>query len=236
MKHKIIFRFWFIILLCSGMVTGIPGADARQMGENINISDEKTEQDKALQQSLELLKKLPPKFKEVIGFKPQQMNKELKTLTSLKWDVFIVGLDSLDNLSNNPETIMRKVHERIYPVSAGGELVTSITLRKRNGKWEFAVFGELVREFMDSAFKVHDRSRSLPPLTSYFIVKVPAMYRTYFGYHLKGKPYIIVEDKLPAIPFPERAIPSTLPAETVFKELKKEAKIYRYILEKPDNK
>jgi hypothetical protein len=119
------------VLYCS-MVISISNLDAQQNAQ----------QQKAAQESFNLLKRLPVPILEELGFKTRQMINQSSLGNPLQ--AYIVWLGSLKTFTegDKPGEILQDVKELNYPVYACEMPVSSITIRKRNGKWTFGYYSE----------------------------------------------------------------------------------------------
>jgi hypothetical protein len=192
----------------------------------------------AAKKSLRLLQKLPAEFKELLGFKPEHMDKELSLKEKEKSiKVYTVGSASLEEYKEegDPNHILKNAYQLIYPVYMDEELVSSITIREREGKWTFAMFGGKEIESVKNAWEEYrDRYET-------FLVQVPAMYRVFLGYRRPsaddGPAQLNLIDvrKHPGEANKEVKSPAPKLAEDVFKQLSKQTEKYK-IKQSPDKR
>jgi hypothetical protein len=169
--------FYAIVFLCVFLFSGpMLTADYRELPERL----------KAAEASLSLLKKLPPPLLKELGFKQDWK------LESLRLSGFLVTLDAKIKGTGGAGPAERQPVEAAYAVMAGAELFTSITIRKREGQWAFAVFGE--REAMNS-LKAMDMNLSLRGVDKIgardcITLDITALNLRFLGYFLKDELYL----------------------------------------------
>jgi hypothetical protein len=199
---RLIIILYLIFILCSGIVNG---------------NNEIQEQQQAAQESFNLLKRLPVPILEEIGFKTRQMINQSSLGNPLP--AYIVWLGSLKTFTegDKPGEILQEVKELNYPVYACEMPVSSITIRKRNGKWTFAAIGGKEILYAEYARKIHP-GPGVTRESSYFMVQVQTMVLTFLGYYSKNKFYLIPTHEHPDLKF---ELYKPVPAEQVFLELKR---------------
>jgi hypothetical protein len=142
------------------------------------------------------LKKLSPKSRELLGFKSDE---ELKQ--SLRGDtiaVYMIALDDLEKFKpkDDPKKILLDLKMEIFPIYSGKTLKSSITIRKKGAKWEHVALGGHEIHIVEPARTKHSKSNKMHP-SSYFVVRIPAMYLIFLGYYSKGKLYLIPSHEHP---------------------------------------
>ena len=207
--------YLILILYCS-MVISISNLDAQQNAQ----------QQKAAQQSFRILKQLPPPILEKLGFKTKQMINQSSLGNPLP--AYIVWLGSLKTFTESDKRgeILQDVKELNYPVYACEMPVSSVTIRKRKGKWAFAAIGGKEILYAEHARKIHSSAGSIQK-SSYFMVQVQAMVLTFLGYNSKSKLYLIPTREHPDLKF---ELYKPVPAEKVFIELKRFVEKYENVL------
>jgi hypothetical protein len=176
------------------------------------------------------LKKLSPKFREMMGFKTKEELKNSKLGDPL--EIYMVGLKDLKKYiaDDDPKTILLDTEEIIYPVYVGNTLKSSISIRKREGKWQHAsIGGHEIHAAVPARETISKKSRRL--LSSYFIVKVPAMYLVFLGYYQQDKLYLALAHKHPDLEFD---LYKPVPADEVFVKLQPLAEKYEKVLIPPN--
>lgn len=188
-------------MLCSGTIAGVTNQKAQQ---------------KAARESIRLLKQLPMTIVRELGFKTERMVKDSSLGKPLKG--YIISLDNILEFKQNhdPGKIPVDVKEVNYPVYVSEKSVSSITIREKQGKWEFAVMGRKEILFAEQARQIHTASSPGSP-HSYFMVQIPAMYLTFLAYYLDGILYLIPTHEDPDLEFP---LYESVLAEDLFLELK----------------
>jgi hypothetical protein len=165
---------------------------------NAQDPDEK-EQDKEAKKSLEMLKKTPPKLLKLLDLTPEEA---AKTTRGKKLKVFDIGLDKLKTFKtgDNTKKILVDTKEIVYPIYVGSKLKTSISIRKskNGGKWQNASIGGGEIHFLEPSRMKHSKLNKIS-LSAYFVVRVPALYLSFLGYHLKGKLYFIPTHEHPDV-------------------------------------
>jgi hypothetical protein len=198
------------------MVISISNLDAQQNAQ----------QQKAAQESFNLLKRLPVPILEELGFKTRQMINQSSLGNPLQ--AYIVWLGSLKTFTegDKPGEILQDVKELNYPVYACEMPVSSITIRKRNGKWTFAAIGGKEVLYAEYARKIHP-GPGVTQHSSYFMVQVQAMVLTFLGYYSEGKLFLIPTHGHPDLKF---ELYKPVPAENIFIELKRFVEKYENLL------
>jgi hypothetical protein len=170
-------------------------------------------------ESLELLKALPWPILKELGFETKAMVKKSK-LGKKPFYTLGMGSGRWQDTGEIPGDIF-EVH---YPVEVEKEPVTSITLRKRGGKWKFAVINDY-RAL--SAVKTLDEMIAPRKLPSYFIVQIQSMNLSFLAYFLEEEEEEIEEDNIilylvPTHEDPDLTFPLyvPVPAAEVFLKLK----------------
>lgn len=192
---------------------GINGKGNAQPAEEITIDNinEALTQQKTARQSLDLLKQLPGPILEELGFKSKQMLNDSSLGEALQ--VYLVGLNLLKAFEANrdPVKILEDADEANFPVHVNEKSISSITIRKRNGKWVCAVIGKKEPLFAEQARLKQDASHP------YFMVQVQPLYLTFLAYFSADKLYLIPTHEDPDLEFP---LYKPVPAEEVFFKLK----------------
>ncbi|NIM13203.1 MAG: hypothetical protein GTO45_13885 [Candidatus Aminicenantes bacterium] len=198
------------LILCGSIVINVSHLDAQQ-----NNNDTRQ---KAAQESLDLLKQLPPPVLEKLGFETRQMINESSLGKPLQ--AYIIWLGSLKEFKqgDDPGGMLKDVDEFNYPVYACEMPISSVTIRKRKEKWAFAAIGGREILSAENARLKHSASNPIPP-PSYFMVQIQAMSLTFLGYDSEGKMYLIPTHEHPDLENYEPYKPVL--AEEVFIELKR---------------
>jgi hypothetical protein len=200
---KLIIALYLMLILCGSTASG--------------NNNESREQQQAAQQSFRVLKQLPPPILEELDFKPAGIINNSSLGNPLP--AYIVWLGSLKTFtaSDRPGEILQDVQECNYPVYACEMPVSSVTIRKRNGKWAFAALGGKEILYAEHARAIHSGTGPITK-SSYFMVQVQAMDLTFLGYDSEGKLYLIPTHEHPDLKFD---LYKPVPAEQVFIELKR---------------
>ncbi len=176
----------------------------------------------ARNKSHKLLKHLPLNIKKLLCFESERMVEKSK-LGKKPWVVHVVTLNSLknNNADINPDEILGKPYKEVtYPVVVDRKIVTLITLRKRNGKWTFAMFMG-VQKYVNISPPASIRPLARNEMNrdnDKFIVEIPALYLVFRGFYSGKDLYLIPTHKHPEIDF---EVDKPLPAKDVFKQLSK---------------
>ena len=198
--------YLILILYCS-MVISISNLDAQQNAQ----------QQKAAQESFDLLRQLPSPILEELGFKTKHMINQSSLGNPLPTYIVWLGRLKAFTAGDKPGEILQDVKELNYPVYACEMPVSSITTRKRNGKWSFAAIGGKEVLYAEQARKIH-AGPGAAQKTSYFMVQVQAMILTFLGYYSEDKLYLIPTHEHPDLRF---ELYKPVPAGQVFLELKR---------------
>jgi hypothetical protein len=203
------------LILCGSIVINV---------SNLNAQQNNNTRQKAAQESLVLLKQLPPSVLEKLGFETKQMINESTLGKPLK--AYIIWLGSLKTFKqgDDPGGILKDVKECNYPVYACKMPVSSVTIRKRKEKWAFAAIGG--REIVSAEYArlKHSATSTISP-PSYYIVQIQAMGLTFLGYDSDTKMYLIPTHKHPDLEEYEPYKPVS--AEEIFIELKRIIEKYK---------
>lgn len=119
-----------------------------------------------------------------------------------------VAMVQLDDLrayrpGNDPAALLRDLHKMIFPVLVSNQVRSSITVERRDSRWQGTSFGAPTLAGMTESARRASSSASGVAPTSYVLVHVAALNRHYLG-HRAGNRLIlttIVDDpvlKLPA--------------------------------------
>lgn len=188
MKHIRLIIFYLSLVLLLGITTSMNAQDP----------DEK-DQDNEAKKSQEMLKKTPAKLLALLDLTQAEA---AKTTRGKKLKVFEIGLDKLKTFKtgDNPKKILVDMKESVYPIYVGSKLKTAISIRKgkEGGKWQNASIGGGEIHFIEPSRVKHSKANRIS-LSAYFVVRVPAMYLSFLGYHHKGKLYIIPTHEHPDV-------------------------------------
>lgn len=169
-------------------------------------------QQQTAQKSLELLRKLPQPILKELGFTSQQMVQRSSSGEPLGAQIVTLGSIKAFNAGDDPGKLLLDSNELHYPVYVDKRPISSITIRKKGGGWEFALFG-------DRGILLAEKARLRQPVSrpSYFMVQVQALYLTFLAYYQAGKLYLIPTCAEPDLKYP---LYEPVPAERVFLALK----------------
>lgn len=217
MKHICLIIFYLSLVLLLGITTSMNAQDP----------DEKDQEEEA-GKSQEILKKMPPKLLETLDLTPEEA---AKTTRGKKLKVFEIGLDKLKTFKtgDNTKQILVDTKEIVYPIYVGSKLKTSISIRKNGGKWQNASIGGAEIHFLETSRMKHSKLNKISP-TAYFVVRVPALYLSFLGYHLKGKLYFIPTHEHPDV---ELVLDKGTLAEEIYVKLQPLIDKYTNILRPP---
>jgi hypothetical protein len=173
----------------------------------------------AAREGLELLKALPWPIQKELGFGSKTMVEKSKLG---KKSFYTLGKGA--GLWQDTREIPGDVLEVHYPVEVEKELVTSITTRKREGKWKFAVISDSGALSAVKALNGMIAPREEP---SYFMVQIQSMNLSFLAYFLEQEQEEMEEDNtllylVPTHEDPDLKFPLyvPVPAAEVFLELK----------------
>lgn len=126
---------------------------------------------------------------------------EVKTATlGQPLPVLMVQLDDLRAYrpGSDPGALLRDLHRVIFPVLVHNQVRSSITVERRNDRWQGTSFGapKLAR-MMESVRRDSSSATGVPP-NSYIVVHVAALNRHYLGHRFANKLILtaIVDDSL----------------------------------------
>ena len=164
--------------------------------------------------ALALLRALPWPLLKELGFEAKAMVGKSQLG---KQPFYTLGMGS--GRWQDSEEIPGDVLEVHYPVEVDKELVTAITLRKRGGKWKFAVIGDSRALSAVKTLKEIPVPREPP---SYFLVQIQSLNLSFLAYFLEEEEeeqilYLIPTHEDPDLKFP---LYEPVPAVEVFLELK----------------
>jgi hypothetical protein len=170
-------------------------------------------------EGLELLKALPWPIQKELGFESKVMVEKSKLG---KKSFYTLGRGSGRWLDT--EEIPGEVSEVHYPVEVDKKPVASITTRKREGKWKFAVISD---NKALSAVKTLNEMIAPREEPSYFMVQIQSMNLSFLAYFLEQEQEEMEEDNIllylvPTHEDPDLTFPLyvPVPAAEVFLELK----------------
>ena len=173
----------------------------------------------AAEEGLKILKALPWPIQKELGFESKAMVEKSK-LGKKFFYTLGKGTGRWQDSGEIPGDVL-EVH---YPVEVGKELVTSITIRKRGGKWNFAVINDYRALSVVKTLNEMIAPRELP---SYFMVQIQSMNLSFLAYFLKEEDEEMEEDNIilylvPTHEDPDLTFPLYVPvaAAEVFLELK----------------
>lgn len=129
--------------------------------------------------------------------------------------VFMVRLDDLRAYKSgiDPHTLLRDLDRVVFPVLVNDEVRSSVTIEKRNGRWQGTGFGapKFALAF-ESARQVSASANSVPPL-AHAMVHVAALNRHYLAHRSNGRLMLttIADD-----PILRLRAGRTIPADQIF--------------------
>jgi|SRR6185295_582001 hypothetical protein len=144
---------------------------------------------------------------------------EVKTATlGPPLPVFMVRLDDLRAYRPGPDagTLLRDLHKTIYPVLVNDHVRSSITVERRDNRWQGTSFGApKLAGLTERARRASSSARGVSP-DSYVLVHVAALNRYYLGHRSDGKLMLtmIVDD--PAL---KLSVGQEVAAENAFQTL-----------------
>jgi len=105
---------------------------------------------------------------------------------------FMVGLDELKGYrsEDDPKILLKGGDEYTYPVTAANHVRASLTVGKKGDRWKLVSFGSPHTSKL-IAKTLERRCTERLPRSSYFIVKVPALYYFFLGYRQGDRLLII---------------------------------------------
>lgn len=194
------------------------------------IAQDDAAQDREANKSHSTLKKLPNKVLEALQLTEAEA---ADTRLGKKINVFMIGLDHLAAYKSGDSTKKLLIDTKliIYPIYSGGQLKTSLSIRKRGGGWKNAAIGGTEMLYLAPIREAHAQVNGINE-KSYFMVRVPGLYLNFLGYYQKGDLYLI-----PTHEHPEVALdPGTaVPARDVYLKMKPLVSKYKKILQRPGN-
>ncbi len=152
----------------------------------VSFSRIREQQLAAAREGLRVLKQFPMKFAALLGFKSKKQLLESTLDPGKFYDDYFLPVSFIEEkVVKPPDKHIESVLGYLFGVKAcvlhQGKVITTITVRKRtNGRWSFALFGEVVptelsRRELDGL--------SPEPGKEFFIVEVPAYYKSFWGYY-----------------------------------------------------
>jgi len=173
----------------------------------------------AAKEGLELLKALPWLIQKELGFESKTLVEKSK-LGKKSFYTLGRGAGRWQDTGEIPGDVL-EIH---YPVEVETELVTSITIRKREGKWKFAVIND---SHALSAVKTLNEMIAPRETPSYFMVQIQSMNLSFLAYFLEQEEEEMGEDRIILYLVPTHEDPDLhfplyipVPAAEVFGELK----------------
>ncbi|MFH2045401.1 MAG: hypothetical protein ABIK92_09680 [Pseudomonadota bacterium] len=103
--------------------------------------------------------------------------------------VFIVRLDHLKGYQKgmDADKVLRGGNHFIYPVLANNQVRSSITIAGSENKWKAVSFGNPTMIKLLTKTRAESAKTNKLPLSSYFIVQVPALNFYFLGYRIDNK-------------------------------------------------
>jgi hypothetical protein len=170
-------------------------------------------------EALELLKALPWSLQKELGFESKAMLEKSK-LGKKTFYTLGLGSESKQDTKDIPGDVL-EIH---YPIEVENKLVTSITIRKRRGKWKFAVIND--NRALSAVIALNEMIVPREP-PAYFMVQIQSMNLSFLAFLLEEEEEEMEEDNIvlyltpthedPDLPFP---LYVPVPAAEVFLELK----------------
>jgi hypothetical protein len=209
------------IALLAALIALAPSACFAQSPGGVDLGAAAQESATAARQSLTTLAELAQGANGArLGFlSPGDAEKsELGT----PWSDFIVQLDDLRSwqAGTDPMRLLRPSGLIVYPVTVGGAVRSSITLKKQDAGWQAVAFGAPAQSQAVSGARsaVADRARSAGSQT--FQVRIPAFNLVFVGYVANGRLMLT-----PAVDSPRLGISAgaAVAADDLFTRLKPEA-------------
>lgn len=124
---------------------------------------------------------------KMMGFKSADKVKSAQLGDYLQ--VFMVRLDMLQKYQPNddPDKMLQGGDRVIYPVMVDNRVQSSFTVHKVKEKWSATGFGNSnLIKLLDKGRKIESDSSKLS-LSSYFVVKIPALNLFFIGFHAQDK-------------------------------------------------
>jgi hypothetical protein len=137
----------------------------------------------------------------------------------------MVRLDDLRAYKHgdDSEKIVKPLEKVVYPVTANGEVRSSITLAKVKNSWKATGFGGANFIRLITKARTNCSNADHLPLTSYFAVQVPALNTWFIAHRSDNKLMLAPVLSDPALNLVEG---QTSPADEVFEKLAPKAKAY----------
>jgi len=97
---------------------------------------------------------------------------------------FIVGLDDLQSWqpSTDPMGLLRPTGLVVYPVTTGGTVRSSVTLKKQDSAWQAVAFGAPAQSQAVAGARASVADKAKVPETRTFQVRIPAFNLVFVGY------------------------------------------------------
>jgi hypothetical protein len=135
---------------------------------------------------------------------------------------FLVGLDSLRSWrpGGDPMALLRYTNLIVYPVTVGGEVQSSITLKKEDDGWRAVEFGAPALSVATAATRAKVAGAAPGAASDMFRVRIPAFNLVFIGYRQDGRLMLS-----PVADAPQYGLSSGAPiaADQLFTQLQPEA-------------
>jgi hypothetical protein len=138
---------------------------------------------------------------------------------------YFIRLDQLKkyDANNKLEDLLIPTEQFYYPVLVKGQVRSSITVSKIDGKWQAVSFGSHnFIELVANALKENKKESKLSSL-EYFIVRIPSLNKDFLGYKLKGEILLVPLSDDSSVGFKSGV---SLPASKVILQILPEAKAH----------
>ena len=210
--------YLFIISVIVTFFAVISQANALEYTLSHQFNSKQTEEIQVVAvKSLETFSKLVTKdnYKQM-GFESPEEVRMAKLGQPLR--DFMVRLDQLKEYQpgSDPNALLSGGNQAMYPLFIKKKVRSSITIGERSGKWKAVSFGganfiKLLNNILTKSVEATGLS-----LSSYFIVRVPALNLSFLGYRIDNKLMLVPLLDEPQFNFKAGV---SMPADTVFKTI-----------------
>jgi hypothetical protein len=209
------------IVLLTAVLAMVPMACFGQNPGGVDLTAVARDSAAAAKQSLPALAELAKGDNAVrLGFSAPGDAERSELATPLS--DFIVGLDDLRSWqpSTDPMTLLRPTGLVVYPVTSGGAVRSSVTLKKQDSAWQAVAFGAPAQSQAVAGARAAVTEKANVPDTQTFQVRIPAFNLVFVGYVDSGR--LILTPAVDAQRYGLTA-GAAVPADQVFARIKPDA-------------
>lgn len=225
MKYR--YSIIIVLVLCLGFA--VPTVSGENEAAKKQTGTVKNPQEEAAKKSHAVLLKLHHRFYSMLGFSTKEEVKQ--SVRKEFFHVYMVGLSDLKTFKpgTDPKTLLIDTKKVIYSLYVGDTLKSSLTIRKDGDQWKHAALGGREIHILTPALAKHSQASNMDR-SSYFMVRIPAMYLIFLGYYSNGRLFLVPAHSHPDLTFD---LHEAIPAEDVFTKLQPNVEKYMNVLTPP---